>query len=79
MNESKIKQCVKFRIDWAICFKRTKFGENKVFGFGFRDTKTKPKKHHCVFQLKDHQIVEAAGPKTKKSKKYTQKSDDHNH
>jgi len=65
---------VKFRIDWAVSFKRTKLGKNQVFIFGFHDTNTKPKKHHCVIPLKDHQIVEWAGPKTKKWKKFTWKS-----
>ena len=55
-------------------FQTNKIRENKVFEYGFRDTKTKPKKHHCLFQLKDHQIVESAGPQTKKSKRYALKS-----
>jgi len=30
--------------------------------------------HHCTFQLKDRPIVESVGPKSKQSKKFTEKS-----
>ena len=40
----KEKQCLKFRNDWAICSKRTKFSGKKVLLFSFHDINTKPKK-----------------------------------
>jgi len=46
----------------------------KVLLFSFHDIDTKPKMHHCVTQLKDHQIVESGKLKSKKSKKFTRKS-----
>ena len=41
MNES--KQCVKFRIGWVICFKRTKFGKIKYLNMVFATLKQNQK------------------------------------
>jgi len=66
------KQCMKFRNNCAIYHKRIKLSETERLCYSVCTTLTQNKiMYHCVMQLKDHHIVDPAGPKSKQRKKFT--------